>query len=446
MKVIKNLNLLLVLALLATAAVSCLKKDFDEPPFNQIVPDAKANTTIAALKKLHVTAGGFDEVKTDLVIAGEVIMDDRSGNYYKTLVIQDATGGIEVKFNDGYLYTKFPVGRTIFIKCKGLILTDYNDLPQLAGGLVEENGSKSSVGLTEAQVASVVVQGGFATTPIAAKSVKISDLNESMVSTLIRLEDVQFTKADTAKTYADPVSKNSLNRKVEDCSAKSILLRSSGYATFVADKTATGKGSLTCVLGIYKGEYQIFIRDLNDVQMTGTRCGGSNGGGGGGGTVASLDEKFDGNTDNQDVAISGWYNIGVVGNRTWIGKSFSGNKFAQNSAYNSNLAAMESWLITPALDLKTQKTLSFESAMGFYTHAGLEVFISNNFTGDPKTATWTKINCTLAGSGQANYDWVKSGDIALPIYSSGTGHIGFKYTGNTTSQTTTYRVDNVLVK
>lgn len=85
-------------------------------------------------------------------------MDDRSGNYYKTLVIQDATGGIEVKF-DGYLYNQFPVGRQVYIKCKGLVLTDYAGLTQLAGSVVEENGQKRSIGLTEAQVRTAVLKG-----------------------------------------------------------------------------------------------------------------------------------------------------------------------------------------------------------------------------------------------------------------------------------------------
>ena len=92
-----------------------------------------------------------------------MVLDDRSGNYYKTIVIQDASGGIEVKFNDGFLYQQYPQGRTIYIRCKDLILTDYNNLTQLIGSTVEENGVLSDVGLTEAQARAKVVKGPFAT-------------------------------------------------------------------------------------------------------------------------------------------------------------------------------------------------------------------------------------------------------------------------------------------
>ena len=72
-------------------------------------------------------------------------MDDRSGNYYKSIVIQDSTGGIELKFNDGFLYNQYPIGRTLYIKCKDLILTDYNGLTQLIGSTKEESAKQLEI-------------------------------------------------------------------------------------------------------------------------------------------------------------------------------------------------------------------------------------------------------------------------------------------------------------
>ncbi len=106
---------------------------------------------------------------------------------------------------------------------------------------------------------------------------------------------------------------------------------------------------------------------------------------------------------------------------------------------------METWLITPGIDLTEAKVLSFESAQAFFAHDGLSVWISNDFDGtNVGSATWTKLNATLASNGNANYDWVQSGNIDLSAF-SGTAYIGFKYVGNKTSQTTTYRIDNVKV-
>ena len=262
---------------LTLGITACVKTEFDEPPVGGEPVTLTPNKTIAELKALHVTPGGFDKITEDIIIGGEVVMDDRSGNYYKTIVIQDASGGIEIKFNDGFLYQQYPLGRTIYVRVKDLILTDYNNLTQLIGSTVEENGVLSDVGLTEAQARSKVVKGAFATTPLAPKVISINDLDPSLISTYVRFEDVQFVKADTAKTFADPVTQFSLNRTFEDCSHQQMLVRTSGFSDFASRLTPTGKGYVEGVLNVYGTTYQLALRNADGAQMTGTRCGASTG-------------------------------------------------------------------------------------------------------------------------------------------------------------------------
>ena len=443
----KNPLSALLAALLVAGFSACVKTEFDEPPSTPITVDITPNTTIADLKKLHVTPEGFDPIADDLIITGEVIMDDRSGNYYKTIVIQDSTGGIEVKFNDGFLFNQFPIGRQIYIKCKGLLLTDYSGLTQLIGSTLEEDGVLSSVGLTEAQVITNVVKGNYAATPVAPRVVSLAELNESMISTLIQLDDVQFVKADTGKTWADAVTKNSVNRKVESCNGLTTLVRTSGYADFAAQKVPGGKGSLVGVLGVYNDDFQLYIRNPNDVAtLTGNRCG-SGGGTDPGTGLTSLNEAFDFITNNTDLSGNNWSNFAVAGTRKWRGGTFQSEKFAQATAFQSNLPSMETWLISPALNLTVARTLQFKSAQAFFKHDGLTVWVSNNFNGqDPTAATWTPLDGDLPTSSTPNYTWVPSGPITLPIYSSGIGYIAFVYKGNGTDQTTTFRIDDVKVQ
>jgi hypothetical protein len=91
----------------------------------------------------------------------------------------------------------------------------------------------------------------------------------------------------------------------------------------------------------------------------------------------------------------------------------------------------------------------FESSWGFYVHQGLTVWVSTDFDGtNVATATWTQINPTLANASTpatGSYsDWVASGVTSLTSF-NGNGYIGFKYTGDATTNTTTWRVDNVVV-
>ncbi|MBN2615358.1 MAG: choice-of-anchor J domain-containing protein [Bacteroidales bacterium] len=177
------------------------------------------------------------------------------------------------------------------------------------------------------------------------------------------------------------------------------------------------------------------------------------GGGTGGGTsdtgVTSLNVDFSDQTDNTAIAMTGWLNVATSGTRTWLGKSFSGNIYAQATAYNSTDANNVMWLITPKINLDgmTNPQLSFETATAYWTNDNLEVLISTDFDGtNISNATWTPLNCTLAGQNDANYTFVNSGTIDLSSY-TGNAYIAFKYSGNDgNGETSTYQVDNIVLQ
>lgn len=453
MKNIRTYSLSMLTALTAFALFSCVKTEFDEPPITGTPVDIQANTTLKELKQRHNTLGGFDKITEDLIVEGVVIMDDRSGNYYKTIVIQDASGGIEVLFNDGYLYNKYPIGRTIYIKCKDLILTDYNGLTQLTGSTKEEAGVLSDVGITEAQSRDKVLKGLISATPPAPRVITINQAGDpNFISTLVQLEDVQFIKSDTAKTYADPVARGSLNRTLEACAGGQLLVRSSGYSDFAGQKTPGKKGTITGVLSAFGSTPQLYIRNTADVNMADARCG-SGGTGGTGGTVNTVDENFTSVTSGQDVALSGWLNVGTVGARVWRGSSFSGNTYVQATAFGSSDATNETWLITPGVTVSTQKTVSFETSWAYYTHQGLTVWYSSDFNGqDVGNATWLPLTgAYIAQAGDLDSGsfgkWMPSGAVSLPIIAGGKVYIGFKYVGDKPGgNTATWRIDNVKIQ
>ena len=452
-------SLMLAATMLSIAITACVDTDFDQPPTGGEAVDIKANRTIAQIRALHtkLDAEVIDTIKTPdngdtIIIAGVVVMDDRSGNYYKKLVIQDSTAGIEVAFNDADLYTRFPVGRTIYIRCNGLLLTDYEGLTQLTGGVIYEAGVPREIGLTEAQVRTRVVGGAFGTAP-APRKVKINEINDTHLSTLIQLDDVEFVSSDTAKTYAEPTTQTDVNRLLEDCSQNTLILRSSGFANFAGEKTPRGKGSIVGVLGVFRNADQLYIRNLDDVNMTSFRCGEIQIPPTG---LVSLNETFSSVATGADkyLDIPAWINIAYQGSEKWEGRSFSGNNFAQASAFQAPVPNLTTWLITPGLDLRTQKTLTFRSQWGFYVHQGLSVWYSTDFNGsNAQTANWVQLNPTLANAstpfeqGSTSYcDWVSSGNVQLPIVPNTKAYIGFKYEGTQATNTTNWRIDDIKVQ
>ncbi len=269
--------------LLATLFLfSCVKQEFDAP---SDVPNRLTPTiTIEELKATH-KLGAFDTIVKDWTIEATVVADDLSGNFYKTIVIQDATGGIDLKLDANSTFNSFPVGRKIYVKCKGLVMGDYNGLIQLGGGVFKnKNGDDQLAGIAEILIPNYVFKGEKDQN-ITPKELKISELTAAHTSTLVTLKNVEFDNNSINKAYASSKTSTNLNDKnIVDCEKFTIVLRTSGYASFANETTPSGRGTITGIFSIFGTTKQFIIRNLNDVKLTETtRCDGSTGSGGTGG-------------------------------------------------------------------------------------------------------------------------------------------------------------------
>ena len=422
-----------IIAIAVTSFTSCIKDKFDEPPVDGYDPNLTATHTIAELKAMYT--GASLQLTDSIVIAGVVAADDKSGNFYKSLVIQDATAGILIRLDQSGLSNTYMVGRKVYIKCQGLYLGAYNGLIQLGGSAT--TGSATEVDpLPSTLISKFLIKGSLNNEVTAITINSLYDLNDSHQNRLIKLENVQFASADAGVTYADGVLQLSKNRIVEHYDANcdkigTIIIRNSGFATFVNNLTPTGKGTLYAIYSVFGTDKQLLIRDVNDVQFTGARC-------------ASFLKDFEDN----NITSGGWSMQNVTGNINWslnsVGSS-SGSYYAQCRNYNgSSNVACESWLISPSVDLTTYTSpkLSFLNAYK-YTGAPLQVLVSTDYTsGLPTTATWTQLTYTASAG---NFAWINSGDIPLDSYIGTNVHVAFKYTGSA-SDGSTWEIDDILIK
>lgn len=157
-------------------------------------------------------------------------------------------------------------------------------------------------------------------------------------------------------------------------------------------------------------------------------------------------ENFDEAVDGTVLDIADWTNYAQAGTKKWTEERFNNNGYAEFSSFGSNEASNIGWLITPGLNLDgTKKKFSFKAAQHHLTSASntLQIFISSDFDGtDVAAATWTQLQATLPTQANDWYEFVNSGVIDLSAY-SGTVHIGFKVTGNGSTLTAGYQIDNV---
>ncbi len=463
-KILKLVTAVVFIASIGT--FSACKKTFDNPP-GASDPAIVANKTIKDLKAMHTLAGAYDVINTDIIISGVVVADDKSGNFYKQLYIQDSTGGLQILLDANNLYGTYPVGRRIFIRCNGLCISDYNGTMQL-GIRAIVSGSPSLEGIPSNAINRYVV-GGSLNNPVVATVVTLGQLTTGMqdkyIGSLIQLDGFAFTQLNV--TYSDTsVYKSTVNRDIKNCINQTVIIRTSAYSNFAAQKVAQGRGSITAIYTTFGSTKQLIIRDTNDVKFYDDyACALPPG--------TLLFEDFENQTANTTfpyvpIAIAGWNNIPEIGGRNWDARTFSSNKYAYLSAFGSALPSVKTWLVTKGVNLNATavENLSFQTKQNFIlttapggtnVESALKVLVSTNYTGtgNPWTnGTWTDVTsqATLSpGSTTGNFpsSYTNSGNINLSSY-NGTIYVAFRYegadnTGTTTDKTSAWEIDNVKI-
>lgn len=410
-------------AIASLALFGACKKKYDEPPIKTI-PTGNI-LTCAEVRALYT--GTPVKITDELSVYGVVTADEASsGNFYKEFYMQDQTAALNIRLTSaGSAY----VGDSIRLFLQGAVISEYNGFLQVDSVDFDNQIIKQAVG---ANVENYITD------------VTIGQIDPTMQARLVRVSNVQFLSAELGSTYADPVNFFSENRTIEDCSANTVLLRSSGYSNFAGDTIPDGNGTITAIVGQYNTDMQLLLNEVDDVQFNSARCGAT-----GCPAVNALNESWGTQTNNVDIAVNCWTNVSVQGSRVWRAKEFSGNLYAQATAYQSG-ETNETWLISPEISFAGTDTLEFNSSQAFWDHNGLTVWISTDFTGSVSSATWTQVTCTLAGSGDGNYTWVPSGKIDIQSYVGGTSYSGnyviaFKYLGTDGATDTNYQIDDIVL-
>ena len=475
-KIVKLITAVMLVA--AVGTFSACKKTFDQPPGAGEV-NIVANTSIDGLKAYHTIPGAYDQITDDVIISGIVVANDKSGNFYKQLFIQDTTGAIQLLVDAYSLYATYPVGRKVYVKCKGLTLSDANN-NMVMGVKAIVAGLPSMEGIPGGVLDQYLI-GATLNNPVTPITVTLADLGTSLnnryINALVKLEGYEFIPADTSKPYSDTSAyKSTQNRLISlGCgSSISTVVRTSAYANFAGVPLPKGNGSITAIYTIFKSSptsstttKQLIIRDTSDVQFTNGRCGAPPPG-----TVVLLDENFESQTATttfpyNPITITGWNNLSEVGTKVYDARIFSSNKYAYMSAFGTNAPDIKTWLVTKgiSLDGTANETLTFETKQDFLlttapggtnVASALKVLISSNYTGtgNPWAATWTDITslATLSpGSTTSNFpsSYTASGAIDLSTY-SGTVYIAFKYegadpSGTANDKTSAWEIDNIRV-
>ena len=392
--------------------------------------------------------------ENDLFMEGYVISTDEGGNFFEEIIIQDKfenpTIGIKLLLDVNPVFTRYEVGRKIYVKLNGLSVGITNGvltLGTLNGNEVDKIPSASETN---------VIQRSSTKETLVPLPMAFADFADNKTNLYVQLQDVQFNRnqatGDNPLTYASESSDEfDGERTLESCaSSSSVIFSTSTFADFKSLTLPSGRGSMNAVLtkDFFGEVFNVVINTPEDINFDSTdrcdpdflECTGPSGGG-----SAIFEEDFEGFAG---YAAEGWTNVNVSGgSTTWITGSFSGSTYAQISGFSSGDDEINVWLVTPTVDMDNTsgEELSFDVQSNFDNGTILTVLVSSDFTGDPTTATWQLLDATIPVGPSGGFgSFAGVGPINVSCI-DGNVNFAFFYEGSDPSATTRYHVDNIEI-
>lgn len=467
MNTIKKIQFTLMAVLMLLTINSCVKDDdWSVPPFSACSDDWQTNLSLEELYTMVNTANGeilsFEE---EIIIEGYVVSSDSTGNFFKTVSIQNSpsnpTHGVQVEMDRTNLYNNFPLGSKIKVNLKGLNVGYDRGMLKVGENYVDNNGNTRVGRMSEYKVDARVKRSCDEIVEITPVEFANFDelFNNGVFNTLATIHNVQFDDSELGTTYSDVIGGQTVDKKLVDSANKSLKLRNSNYATFAGEIVPEGSGSITVVVSAYDlnnngsitpSEYQVYIRDTNDVKFDNPRMGD-------GGTdpepgdyeyFSCLNENFESyNTDFEN--FTKYENAAKTGTRKWRVTEFGGNKYIQATAHNAT-SAIVAYFVVP-VNFSNADSFSFKTKDGYNNGNPLKIYYSTNYIpGAANTnATLNEITSSFTiSTGNTNgygADFVESGNYDLSAL-SGNGVIIFAYEGGTSNGiTTTIQIDDIRI-
>ena len=454
MKKLIYIKLLLLSMLLM---IGCVEDDFGIPDLTVVEPTINGQiVTIDAIRGVLAQAQNngdatFSFQDTNQYISGYVISSDEAGNFFEEIVIQDAlenpTIGIKLLIDLNPLFTRYEIGRRVFVKLDGLTIGIDNGV--FAIGTEEGNG----VGQIPASLEEVFIQRSAEVGELVPLPIDLDNLTDDMTNLYVTIADAQFNRFEVLipnpLTFAsEPLDEFDGERTLESCNSNStIIFSTSTFADFKSLELPSGRGAIQGILTRdFFGEVFNFVINTPeeiDFDASTERCdpvelncdlAATQG------TINIFEDDFETQIPGSLITGNGWTNFIQEGTQgfeafTSTGTNASLGVSVNIGSFSSGDASSIAWLITPEINLDTQdgETLRFMTSNSFSDGSELELLFSPDWDGTEANianATWGVVSAAFIVQDDDFFgDWFDSEIVDLSC-GTGTIHVAFRYTGS----------------
>lgn len=256
----------ILLISLAVAICACRPESVIPPGGGLDDPGGGKTVSIAFLKTLY--KGAPVKITGEYRITGTVVSNDDQGNFYKTLVLDDGTSGIELRLDMEDIFEVFWFHSRVTVRCNGLWLGDYGGTLQLGA---EPFGDFQTQPLPGAAIAEHLQGDREFYGEVIPRTLTFGELSRRHISTFVKFDNVSFAREEHGLCWAmsepstdgtEPPS--ATDRHLVDAAGDTLIVRTSRHARFAPWPLPEKVGNVYGVLGVFNGNYQLAVCYAHD--------------------------------------------------------------------------------------------------------------------------------------------------------------------------------------
>lgn len=369
----------ILLALVSMLFTSC-KKEYENPPIHS-VPFGDTLTIGDILAMPAKTT--FDTAS----VCGIITADEKSGNLYKTVFIQDRSTGqaIELRLSSS---SAARIGDSVRVCLDpSLMYNPYHNLPQIT----DKNGN----GFNPDGHLLIYPYNK----PIEPKTVTIAEIKSgAYIAALVKLDSVEFVEKNVPFCEVGETTNRHLIDATSPNSDDNFVVRTSNYANFAYDYMPISKGSLVGIASIYNSTYQITLRSKTEMIFSewGTPAAPA-----GGVQAMPYIQSF-------ESAFGTYATYNVEGTQIWAIQYSSAWITGHEGGSGGTDYANEDWLISSPVAITgvdhAKAVINYAAKYTAPIDGDVTLQVSSNyeFGKDPTTATWVELPERLENNSPGN--------------------------------------------
>ena len=238
-----------LIALYAMACSDATSGDYDSPPQGLV--------SIAYLKSLARAESTI--IAHDISIEGYVVANDLFGEYYKTIVISDKSGGIAISIDESHTAVRFPIGARVIVHCSGLALGSNGGTLTL-GAMPEREYTVDRIAASD--IERYITLDKENSQVVEPTLITISEMAPAHIGNYVVIDDLCFNE-QAGLTWCDKDSLTgqyiTTQRTAYDSANHSLLIRTIAECDYRGEYIPAGRGSLYGIVEYFNGCYSLRI-------------------------------------------------------------------------------------------------------------------------------------------------------------------------------------------